>query len=48
MYKQMQVEHYVDYYLDTVFQDLSLQMELSSSLSVYIMNQDEFLSSSDF
>lgn len=23
MYKQMQVEHYVDYYLDTAFQGLS-------------------------
>lgn len=48
MYKQMQVTHDVDYYLDTAFQDLSVQMEPSSSLSVHIMNWDEFSSSSDF
>lgn len=47
MYKQMQVEHCVDYYLDTAFQDLSLQMKSSSRLSVHIMNWDEFSSSSD-
>lgn len=48
MYKHMQVEHYFDYYLDTAFQDLSLQMKSSSHLNVHIMNWDEFSSSSDF
>lgn len=48
MYKQREIEHYVDYYLDTASQDLSLQMESSSSFSVHIMNWDELSSSSDF
>lgn len=48
MYKQIQVEYCVDYYLDTAFQDLSLQMESGSCLSVHMMNWDEFSSSSDF
>ena len=48
MYKRRQIEHYVDYYLDTASQDLSLQMESSSNLRVHIMTWDEFSSSSDF
>lgn len=44
----MQVEHCVDYDLDTAFWDLSLQMEKGSHVSGHVMNWDEYSSSSDF